>query len=224
MALVNYECLGPSQVIRKYGKCLELVPLDKHFENISVGLYVKNKTCTVWSFSNKTGTEERVAQIRNLLVDMGGLEKVHNTNNQAFFACGEPHNRALRFLMSQAVNRPPDSEIENVMAEVKDTKSNLKISPQHLERDGSHIYSINLIGEHKNKAMRMRMIIAGFLRYGEMDKISDNEIAFSCRKRHDGLIRLLTPYSRNISSVETMMAAEDMRGQMTTSTLGFSQT
>jgi hypothetical protein len=70
----------------------------------------------------------------------------------------------------------------------------------------------------------MRMIIAGFLRYGEMDKISDNEIAFPCRKRHDGLIRLLTPYSRNISSVETMMAAEDMRGQMTTSTLGFSQT
>ena len=99
-----------------------------------------------------------------------------------------------------------------------------RIEFQHLERDQSHLYKINLNGEHKNKAMRMRMIIAGFLRYGEMDKISDNEIAFSCRKRHDGLIRLLTPYSRNISSVETMMAAEDMRGQMTTSTLGFSQT
>ena len=133
MALVNYECLGPSQVIRKYGKCLELVPLDKHFENISVGLYVKNKTFTVWSFSNKTGTEERIAQIRNLLVDMGGMEKVHNTNNQAFFACGKPHDRALRFLMSQAVNKPPDSEIETVMPEVKDTKSDLKISPQHLK-------------------------------------------------------------------------------------------
>ena len=224
MALVNYECLGPSQVIGKYGKCLELVPLDKHFENISVGLYVKNRICTVWSFSNKTGTEKRITQIRNSLVDMGGMEKVPNTNNQAFLACGEPHNRALRFLMSQAVNRSPESEIENDLVEVKDTKSDLRIHPQHLERDQSHLYKINLNGEHKNKAMRMRMIIAGFLRYGEMDKISDNEIAFSCRKRHDGLIRLLTPYSRNISSVETMMAAEDMRGQMTTSTLGFSQT
>ena len=59
---------------------------------------------------------------------------------------------------------------------------------------------------------------------GEMDKIGDDEVAFECRDQHDGLMRLLMPYSRNISSFETMMAAEDMRGQMTTSTLGFSQT
>ena len=72
--------------------------------------------------------------------------------------------------------------------------------------------------------MRLRMIAAGFSKYGDMDKLGDNEVAFACRSRHDELIRLLMPYSRNISSVETMMAAEDMRGQMNTSTLGFSQT
>jgi hypothetical protein len=32
------------------------------------------------------------------------------------------------------------------------------------------------------------------------------------------------PYSRNISAVENMMEADAMRGQMTTSTLGFSAT
>jgi hypothetical protein len=37
-------------------------------------------------------------------------------------------------------------------------------------------------------------------------------------------MRVLLPYSRNISSVETMMAAEALRSQMTTNTLGFSQT
>ncbi len=57
-----------------------------------------------------------------------------------------------------------------------------------------------------------------------MEKFGDNEVVFQCRERHDSLMRLLMPYSRNISSVETMMAAESMRGQMTTSTLGFSQT
>ena len=60
--------------------------------------------------------------------------------------------------------------------------------------------------------------------YGEMDKISDTEMTFPCGQRHDELMRLLMPYSRNISSVEGMMAAEALCGQMTTGTLGFSQT
>ena len=73
-------------------------------------------------------------------------------------------------------------------------------------------------------AMRLRMIVAGFSKYGEMDKMGDQEVAFECRNNHDELLRILLPYSRNVSSVETMMQAESMRGQMTTSTLGFSQT
>ena len=54
--------------------------------------------------------------------------------------------------------------------------------------------------------------------------MGDQEVAFECRNNHDELLRILLPYSRNVSSVETMMQAESMRGQMTTSTLGFSQT
>ena len=49
-------------------------------------------------------------------------------------------------------------------------------------------------------------------------------LPFACGMPHDALMRVLLPYSRNISSVETMMAAEALRGQMTTGTLGFSQT
>ena len=98
------------------------------------------------------------------------------------------------------------------------------ISANPYRREESWIYKIATSGNAKNPSMRLRMIMAGFSRYGEMDKVEDDEVAFECRNKHDGLMRLLMPYSRNISSVETMMAAEDMRGQMTTSTLGFSQT
>ena len=41
MALIQFEGPGPSEVISRYGKCLELIPLDKHFDDISVGLYLK---------------------------------------------------------------------------------------------------------------------------------------------------------------------------------------
>ena len=65
------------------------------------------------------------------------------------------------------------------------------------------------------------MVVAGFVRYGEMEKVSDTEVSFPCGRRHDELIRLLLPYSRNVSAVENMMEAEALRGQMTTDTLGF---
>ena len=83
------------------------------------------------------------------------------------------------------------------------------------------MYSVSVEGEAPNPAVRLRMVVAGFLRYGEMNKVGDTEVAFPCGQRHDALMRLLLPYSRNISSVEGMMAAEALRGQMTTGTLGF---
>ena len=55
MALVTVTGPRPAEVIEKYGQCLELVPLDKHFHDISVGLYVKDPICTVWTYSNKPG-------------------------------------------------------------------------------------------------------------------------------------------------------------------------
>ncbi len=224
MGLVNYSDLRPAEVIRKFGKCLELVSLDRHFHNISVGLYVKHGIFTVWTFSGKCGADKRIQKIRDQLVSLGGMEPIAGTLNQARFTCDVLHDRPVRFLLSQAVGKSPDFVPSEEALEIKDSKSELMIGAEGFKRDGSWLYRIGVTGEAKNSVMRLRMILAGFTRYGEMEKIGDNEVAFQCRTQHDGLMRLLMPYSRNISSVETMMAAEDMRGQMTTSTLGFSQT
>ena len=224
MSLTAYSGLRPVNVISKYGRCLELVPVDKNFHDISVGLYLKGNICTVWTFSTLDGVDNRVEKIRNQLVVLGGMSPVKGTTNQAQFDCGEVHIRPLRFLMSQAVGKSADYAPATELMSIKDTKSDLTIHVTPSNRDGVRVYSISVSGEAKNPSMRLRMIVAGFSKYGDMDKLGDNEVAFACRGSHDELMRLLMPYSRNISSVETMMAAEDMRGQMNTSTLGFSQT
>ena len=56
---------------------------------------------------------------------------------------------------------------------------------------------------------------------GEMEKVNDNAVTFPCKRRHDELIRIVAPYSRNVSAVENMLENESLRGQMTTNTLGF---
>ena len=211
-------------VIEKYGNCLELVSMDPNFENISVGLYMKDGVCTIWTFSSKAGGSARIEQIRDQLVTLGGMEAVEGTTSQVRFACGELHERAIKFLMSQAVGKAPDFAPPQGEMSIRDSRSPLTIKVSGAAQDDAYVYSVSAEGDAPNPTVRLRMVVAGFLRYGEMEKVGDVEVAFPCGERHDALMRLLMPYSRNISSVEGMMAAEALRGQMTTGTLGFSQT
>ena len=217
--------LRPAEVIERYGQCLELVPLDKRFHDISVGLYVKDGICTIWTFSQREGVEDRIREIRDQMIALGGMEPVGDTHNQVRFPCGQLHQRTLRFVMSQAVGKAPDYAPPQGQLSIQDSKSALTIRADlQSSDDGPAVYGVSLEGEARNAAMRLRMVLAGFARYGEMEQVGESGVAFSCGMAHDAMMRVLLPYSRNISSVETMMAAEALRGQMTTGTLGFSQT
>ena len=213
-----------ADVMEQYGKCLELVPIDPNFGNISVGLYVKDGIFTIWTFSSKPGVEARIEKIRDQFVVLGGMKAVDGTHNQAVPTCGQLHLRPVRFLLNQAVGKAPDFAPPQGDMSIKDSKSPLVLKVVGDEQDGKWLYQVSGAGEAPNPAVRLRMVVAGFIRYGEMDKVSDTRVMFPCGARHDELMRLLLPYSRNISSVEGMMAAEALRGQMTTGTLGFSAT
>ena len=210
-----------TDVIKRYGWCMELVPMDPNFHDITVGLYVKDGTYTVWTFSRKPGVEGRLEKIRDQLVALGGLEPVEGTHNQARLPCGQVHERPIRFLLKQAVEKAPDLTHPDGPIEVKDLRSALIVRAEGREADGRWVYSIASDGEAKNKTARLRAVAAGLTRYGEMEKVGDNDASFPCGYRHDELTRITMPYARNVSKVEDMLAGEALRGQMTTGTLGF---
>ena len=210
-----------AQVLKQIGSCLELVPMDARFRNISVGLYVKDGVCTIWSFSRVDGVDERLRVIRDQMVRLGDLRPVDGTHNQLTFPCGQVHVRPVKFLLTQAVVKEPDFTHPAGDMRIKDSKSPLTLCVDGHEQGGRWLYQVSAEGEAPNPALRLRMVVAGFMRYGEMEKADETEVAFPCGHRHDGLMRVLLPYSRNISAVETMREAEALRGQMTTNTLGF---
>ena len=63
--------MRPHEVIEKYGNCLELISMDPFFHEITVGLFIKDSTLTVYSYSNKEGVDERLTQIRDRIVLFG---------------------------------------------------------------------------------------------------------------------------------------------------------
>ncbi len=210
-----------SEKLMEIGSCLELVPMDPHFKNVSVGLYYKEGVCTVWSFSQATGVEDRLKQIRDQMVRLGGVQAAEGSDFQFVLPCGIVHMRPVKFLLTQAVTKAPDFAHPTGSMTIKDSKSNLMLTTTGASSDDGYQYHVAGEGDVKNPALRLRMVVAGFMRYGEMEKVGDTEVAFSCGWQHDELVRLLLPYSRNISAVESMLEAEAIRGQMTTSTLGF---
>ena len=224
MAEFNKRVGSVSKVVSRIGKCLELIPMDPHFKDISVGLYEKDNIFTVWTYSQIEGVDDRIAQIRDQLVKLGGVASVDGSHNQFWLPCKFAHNRALRFLLSLAVERPSDYTLDEGQIRIKDTKSPVMLNAVAKKVEGKWLYEISAEGEEKYVRIRQRASTAGFVRYGEMIKINDSEVKFPCDKRHDELVRIILPYSRNVSQVEDSLEADSMRGQMTTDTLGFSQT
>ncbi len=218
MTVASAPRLNAVEVIETYGKCLELVPIDPHFHNISIGLYFKGDIATVWTFSRREGVEARIEQVRDQIAKLGDMDAVEGTYNQVKPRCGTIHQRPLKFLMMQAVEKDPSFDYPKGL--VKDLRSPLMLGFESEEIDGRTVYRVTAEGEAPRAAGRLRAITSGFVRYGEMERVGDG-VSFSCGARHDQLMRLLLPYARNVTGTQDMLEADALRGQMTTGTLGF---
>ena len=210
----------PSQITEYFGDCVSLFPIDKQFNDISVGLYLKESTYTIWSFSHLPKTSSRILSICEQFEKLLGLKLLENSSNQLFFECGSNHVQPLKFLFAQVVSKPSDYKFSDNQIQIKDSKSPFQITVENI----NNAYRVNLNSDDSKAKIRLRMINAGFVKYGGLHLDENNSLSFSCGKNHDKLIKMLLPYSRNLTSIEAMLEAESQRGQMTTSTLGFSQT
>jgi hypothetical protein len=219
------EKLHAREVVRRFGRCLELVGIDPHFHDVSVGLYLKNGVYTIWTFSRRPGIEGRISQIRDLICSFGDMEPVPGSINQARYTCGQTHEQAMRFLMMECVEKRADRDLGDGVIAMVDTKTRMQLAVEPQERAGHTVYVVSATGEGSDDSnMRLRAVVGGFMRYGGAQRVSPHEFSFPCGARHDPLARLLLPYARNVSTIEDVLEAESLRGQMTTQTLGFSST
>ena len=210
--------------IKRLGRCLELVSMDPHFNEVTVGLYYRGNVVTVWSFSRVPGIEGRVEQIRDRLVALGGLTPVDGTHDKAVFPSESIFEKPLRFLFTEAVEKDPSIAPADGPITSPDTKTRLTFTVTGGQQGDKYVYTVSAAGAAPRPQSRIRAVVGGYMRYGECERVAPDSFVFPDNARHDEMARVMLPFARNVSAIENMLASEELAGQMTTQTLGFSQT
>ena len=209
--------------IKKLGSCIELVSIDPHFHDVTVGLFIKNGILTISTFSTVEGSEARIEQIRDRCVKLGDVEAVEGTTNQLRLISDLQLDRALRFMFIAAVEKDPTAELPSGRITAPDTKTKLTFVVEGAEESGQYVYTVSAEGESDRAAMRIRAAVGGFIRYSGCTRVDKNKFSFPDGKKYDNFARLILPLARNVSAVEAQLEADEMAGQMNTQTLGFAQ-
>lgn len=210
--------------IKKLGHCVELVSIDPHFHDISVGLFIKDGLLTVFSYSQIDGTEKRIEQIRDRCTKLGDVVTVDGTKDQLKLTSDLFLERALRFMFIAAVEKDPKVPVPSGPISAPDTKTKLTLFVEGCEENGRIVYTVSAEGKADRPELRVRATVGGFVRYSDCERVDKDKFAFPDGKRYDNYARLILPLARNVSAVENQLQQDELAGQMTTQTLGFSQT
>ena len=185
------------------GRRIELVPMDPHFNDISIGLYLQHANhgsntpvFLVHTYSRMPGAVERIATVVAAMQVLGGMLK--NDDGLLRFPCNSAHEAACRRVFLEACKLAPDTPAEPRPLNILDKKSQLTV---RVDSKGKGVYRVTAEGEGRSAARRISAIAGGLAKLGEMETVAtDNRdtVAFACQQSHDALVGLLLTRAPNV--------------------------
>ena len=205
------------------GRRIELIPIDPHFHDITIGLYrqqtvdaTTGKDASVFlvhTYSRIAGVAERIENVMQGMQILGGM--LRTANGLLHFPCNRAHEAACRRVFLQACKLAPNTRIEPRPLSILDKKSRLTIT---VDSTGKGVYRVTAEGDGRGAARRISAIAGGLMKLGEMESIeTDNKdtVAFACAHSHDALVGLLLTRAPNVRVVLREEEMESSRGVLT---------
>lgn len=196
------------------GRRIELVPIDTHFCDITIGLYEEVlDACAIFhihTYSHKDGASERIKQVANYMQILGGLSELGN--GKLFFSCGDKHEAACRRVFLEACKIRPNTPTEPRPLNIIDKKSKLTITANSI---GNGSYRVTSNGEGRSAERRVSAIAGGLMKLGEMKLGQEHDggtVSFACGQSHDALVGLLLIRAPNVRVVMREAEASASRG------------
>lgn len=204
------------------GRRIELIPIDPHFHDITIGLYRQQSVDAttgkgspvflVHTYSHIAGAAERIENVRQAMQTLGGM--LRTADGLLYFPCKSAHEAACRRVFLEACKLAPNTPIKPRPLNILDKKSQLTIT---VDSRGTGLYRVTA-GEGRGAARRISAIAGGLMKLGEMESIeTDNKdtVAFACAQSHDALIGLLLMRAPNVRIVLRAEEMDASRGVLT---------
>jgi hypothetical protein len=184
------------------GHRVELVSMDPHFGDISVGLYVRDSVegsiGTVHSYSHRPGTVQRTAAIARTMCELGGLVAVDDT--EVRFACATWHGAAAKRLFIEACKHDPTVPTVLSSLEARDARSGQLIRVVPGVGGAYEVLAEDVTDEVASRAPAIARAMA---KLAELETRCEDPptVAFPCGVRHDELIGLLLRRAQNLRQI-----------------------
>lgn len=188
------------------GRRIELIPIDPHFHDITIGLYRQESVNAttgeetpvflVHTYSHIAGADKRIEYVRQAMQTLGGM--LQTPEGLLYFPCGSAHQAACRRVFLEACKLATGDRVESRPLQTLDKKSRLTITVNSI---GDGVYTVTADGEGRGAARRVAAIAGGLLKLGEMETPeadSRDTVAFDCAHAHDALIGLLLVRAPNV--------------------------
>ena len=191
------------------GRRIELVSMDPHFHDISIGLYRQQRESgpgyVVHTYSQKPGALERIEFVIKAMAILGGMQQ---DGPRLRFTCGDPHQLTVRRIFIEACKLKPDAKVEPRPLKILDKKSNLNITVLSV---GSGVYELRAEAGGEEAASRVSAIAGGLAKLAEMTRVSSTheQVAFACKHAHDAAVGTMLIRALNVRAIlrEEEMAA-----------------
>ncbi|MCZ6633632.1 MAG: hypothetical protein O7G87_09520 [bacterium] len=184
------------------GTRIELVPMDPHFQDISLALYQqahdRGPVFLVHTYSRKDGAGQRIDFVGKAMQVLGGMEVT--PEGLLHFPCWSGHVLAVKRLFLEACKQNPNDDVVARPGKILDRKSGLQIP---VLSQGEGRYRVTAEGEAKGVDRRIRIFRGGLAKLGEMEVVeeTDDEVVFGCGVPHDALVGLLLVRAPNVRAV-----------------------
>ncbi len=202
--------------IAEIGSRIELVSMDNHFHDISLGLYEQAgedgiPEFLVHSYADIKGTAERVRFVMRAMQNLGGMETT--LAGRLRFNCRDGHVTACRRLFLEASKVIPNVIPEARPMTVHDRKTDFDYS---VTSCGSGVYRVTARCDGDVITRRVKVIAGGLRKLGDMaESKNEDEVQFSCGTAHDSLIGMLLVRAPNVRALMREQDSSAKQGVLT---------
>lgn len=191
--------------IADLGYRIELISMDPHFHDISIGLNEQRDAAgqpryLVHTYSERKGAKERIDFVVEAMRTLGGLEECGNGARYLRFPCGAAHRQACKRTFLEACKLESGSALTVRPLSIFDKKLDGEV---FVESEGAGAYRLSAEGNDERKERRLTAIAGGLIKLAEVQPRGEqgDSVAFECGQEHDALVGLLLARALNVRAV-----------------------